>query len=110
MNQTTDWIDDLSATVETLGQAEVARRMDCSSATIHQLRTRQYRTDTLDRWRARFEAEFAQGHVACPVLGEMTRAACSRHRRRRFAATNPLRVRLFAACRTCLNNPDRGDL
>lgn len=40
------------------------------------------------------------GHtVACPVLGEISRADCEHHQVRPFAATNPQRVDLFRACR-----------
>lgn len=101
-----DWTDDLQDAVDDYGQSEVARRLGCSPATVHQLRTGQYGASTVAQWKARFRAEFGEGMVECPVLGEITREQCSMHRKRDFAATNPLRVRLFHACKTCKNNPD----
>lgn len=44
------------------------------------------------------------GHtVACPVLGEISRADCEHNQVKPFAATNPQRVALFRACRVCPN-------
>ena len=101
-----DWVDDLNGAVDEFGQSVVARRLGCSPATISQLRTRQYPAAT-GKWQKRFEAAYGAGGVECPVLGEITREACGGHRRRPFAATNPMRVKLFHACRKCVNNPDR---
>lgn len=105
-----EWIDDLRGAVEHLGTTVVARRMGCSPATIHQICRNQYNTGTLGKWQARFEAEFGEGQLACPVLGEIDRSECKRHRVRPFGATNPVRVQLYHACRTCTNNPDREEL
>ncbi len=102
-----DWIDDLNAAVDEHGQSEVARRLGCSPATVSQLKKRRYQAGTLAKWRARFEASFGSGMVACPVLGAIGRDTCSFHRARPFAATNPVRIRLYKACQTCPNNPDR---
>ncbi|RMH61551.1 MAG: XRE family transcriptional regulator [Bacteroidetes bacterium] len=103
-----DWIDDLERAVAEHGQSEVARRMGCSPATVWQLRRRQYPAseEALARWRARFLDAFSAETVPCPVLGPIDRPTCAHHRSRPFAATNPLRVRLYQACRTCSFNPE----
>jgi len=95
----------LQQQVDALGQSEVARRMSCSAATIHQLRTGRYPSDTA-RWERIFDATFTEEPVDCPVLGEISREACALHRSRPFAATNPVRVRLYHACKVCPNNPE----
>lgn len=45
--------------------------------------------------------------VECPVLGTISLGTCGEHRHAEFRATNPLRVRLWQACKTCPNNPNR---
>src|SRR5690625_5852885 len=81
----------LQQQVDALGQSEVARRMSCSAATIHQLRTGRYPSDTA-RWERIFDATFTEGPVDCPVLGEISREACALHSSRPCAAENPISV------------------
>ena len=47
------------------------------------------------------EGYYLGATVDCPVLGELSRAACEHHQVKPFAATNPQRVALFRACRGC---------
>ena len=44
--------------------------------------------------------------VGCPILGEISKRACLDHQGRKYSATNPLRVKLFRACKTCPNRRD----
>jgi hypothetical protein len=55
------------------------------------------------------EGYYLGATVACPVLGEITRDACDHEQRKPFYATNPQRIALFRACRTCPNNDRDGD-
>lgn len=45
------------------------------------------------------EGYYLGATVACPVLGEISRADCEHHQVKPFAATNPQRVALFRGCR-----------
>lgn len=101
----TDFTARLIAVIEELGQSEVARRMGCSAATISLLKTGRYPGATVERWQREFDAVFARGMINCPVLGEITAEQCAFHRKRPFAATNPIRVQLYRTCPTCPNNP-----
>lgn len=49
------------------------------------------------------EGYYLGATVDCPVLGELSRAACEHNQVKPFAATNPQRVALFRACRGCIN-------
>lgn len=44
--------------------------------------------------------------VTCPVLGAITGDQCQTERQKPFVGSNPTRVRLYRACRTCDRNPD----
>lgn len=83
-----------------LGQAAVARATGYSDSAISQARNGKYQGE-LDSLLAKIEEIYGSSTVECPVLGTITLAQCGTHRRRPFAATNPLRVRLFTACQRC---------
>ena len=100
-----DWRARLAAMVDALGQAEVARRMGCSPATVSLLRRGRYPEAAEGKWHQRFLDAFDEARVDCPVLGEIDRRTCAAHRSRPFAATNPVRVRLYRTCPTCPHHP-----
>lgn len=93
-----DWINELSAACGRLGQKEVARRVGYSSAVISQVLNGKYPGD-IDRVQAQVEGVLMKRVVDCPMLGEITRDVCRGHQRRKFSATNPMRVQMFRACR-----------
>lgn len=41
----------------------------------------------------------------CPVLGEITGQQCQSERNKPFSSSNPTRIRLYRACRSCPRNP-----
>jgi hypothetical protein len=47
--------------------------------------------------------------VDCPIIGEIPKQRCMEHQSRPFAATNPLRVQLYRACKTCPENRSGGN-
>lgn len=61
----------------------------------------------IDAFRQRVIERLTEATVDCPVLGELQMGACAEHRARPFAPTNPDRVRLWRACRSCPHNPNR---
>lgn len=90
----------LRSTVGELGQAETARRLGYSASALNQVLHGTYKGG-VDAFLLRVEEVFGSTVVICPVLGEITLGRCADEKRRPFAATNPLRVRLWKACREC---------
>lgn len=86
------------------GQAEVSRRINKSDSAVCQVLSGKYLGST-DNILQRVEEVFGQTTVTCPILGEITLGKCAEHRKRPFAATNPLRVALFRACAKCGGKP-----
>ncbi len=83
-----------------LGQSTVAKAIGFHPSTISQILSGTYPADdaaVLER----FREVFAGISVLCPILGEISLDKCGFHRRREFAATNPVRVQLFRMCPAC---------
>ena len=90
----------LKSMVETVGLAEVAKKVGYSKSAVCHVMNGTYKGragQILDAVRAAYD----QTPVACPILGEITVARCSTERSRPFAATNPQRVRLARTCPSC---------
>lgn len=102
------WVHLLNTEADRLGQSEVARRLDCSSATVSLLRAGTY-PSPVERWRRLVLAAFMRETVECPILGAIKAEECRYHRTRPFGHTNPIRVKLYQTCPTCPNNPNRAD-
>ncbi len=99
------WVRLLETAYEADGPGATAERLGVSPAMVTAV-VRGYYASSLDRIRTAVRETLAAEAVACPVLGEITLAACRKHRTADFSASNPLRVRLWKACRVCPNNPD----
>ena len=92
-----EWVQVLRGAVEERGKEAVAGALGCSRATVHQLMTGRY-TSPIDKWRTKVMAELARDRVQCPILGPIDMVECRKHRTRDFAATSPVRVKLFKTC------------
>lgn len=97
-----DWIEALRAECERTSQAKTAARLGVSSAMVNQVLRGRYRGKT-DNLETRVRGELMRATVDCPVLGEISTRQCLDEQSRPFAATNPLRIRLYRACRACPN-------
>lgn len=84
-----------------LGQAEVARRLGYSDPAISQAVNGKYNGGDISAILAKVEEVFGSTIVDCPILGEIPLGKCAEKRKLPFAATNPVRVALFRACRNC---------
>jgi transcriptional regulator with XRE-family HTH domain len=82
------------------GQAEVARRIGKSDSAVSQILSGSYQANP-DGILQRVEEVFGTTVVACPVLGNILLGVCAEKRKLPFAATNPRRVQLYAACQNC---------
>lgn len=90
----------LTAQVGKLGQAEVARQLGYSASAINQVVHGTYNGD-VSTILAKVELVFGQSTVDCPELGEISLRKCAEMKARPFAATNPMRVALYKACKQC---------
>lgn len=90
----------LRRAVSESSQAAVARRIGRSAAAINQVLKGTYagNPDIILELAA---AAYGSETVFCPVMGEVPLAQCIEYRNRPFAATNPMRVRLYKACQVC---------
>ena len=102
-----DWIKVLATECSRPGssQAQVAKKLDRTGAVISQVLRNKYPAD-LKRIEERVRGVFMNGTVECPALGPIPTQACQdwRDKSRTFAAGNPLRARMFRACRACPRN------
>lgn len=97
-----DWIDVLGAECAHASQAKLAKRLGVSAAMINQVLRGRYTGNTANL-EQRVRGELMRETVICPVLGETSKRDCLDAQSRPFAATNPQRVQLFTACKTCPN-------
>lgn len=96
------WLDVLRAECAASTQSAVAKRLQVSSSMVNQALQGRYKGN-LDRLKARVEGVFMGETVDCPVIGSLRRDRCIEYQGRKFAATNPLRVALSIACKSCPN-------
>jgi len=97
------WMELLRETVKATNQKVVAAKIGYSPATLSQVLSGTYKGD-MSRVQAAIEGALMQHTVDCPVLGSIERQVCIKHQRTELIATNPLRVRIWRACRNCPNN------
>lgn len=86
--------------VKESSQAEVANRLGYSKATVSLVLNEKY-NGNLNSVSLKIKEVFGGLKVSCPVLGEIDLSECAENKRQPFSATNPLRVRLFKACKSC---------
>ena len=102
-----EWIQVLDEECERTSQKRVSRKLRQpdnfpSPTVINQVLKDKYPSPT-DRIQALVEGAFMGKTVRCPVLDEITHDICIEKQELPFAATNPQRVKLFRACKTCPN-------
>ena len=102
--QRSEQLDLLRRVCAERSQSAVARAIGYSASTINQALKGTYKGD-LGNVLLSVEAKFGASTLKCPVMGEITLGVCIEHRGLPFAATNPMRVRLYRACRVCPHNP-----
>lgn len=92
------WITALVHACERRSQAAVAREIGYSSAVVSQVLKGSY-GGNIGRIEKAVRGALLHETVQCPVLGDLAGHLCLTHQARPFAATNPLRVQLYRACR-----------
>lgn len=97
---TPDWKVVLADACKQSSQSAVAKRIGYSAAVVSQVLKGSYKGDEA-RVQQAVEGALMGLTVDCPVLGEIPRHVCLEYQKREFAATNPVRVRLYHTCPTC---------
>lgn len=93
------WLEALREECARTSQAQAARRLGVSTSMVNQVLKGSYGSDT-SRLEARVRAELMAESIVCPIVGQLALTACQQHQARPFAATNPMRVALYRACRS----------
>ncbi len=104
-----DWVAELAAACDRTSQVRTALVIGYSSATISYVLSNRYAGD-MKAVEERVRATLMAAEIACPELGALSLAQCLewRKRGREFRPTSSLRRVMFAACRQCPHNPERG--
>lgn len=98
------WVEQLAVECDHTSQAAVAKEMRYSGAVINQVIAAKY-PGSLNAVEAAFKGAFQNAKVKCPVVGVIAMHVCAEHQRAPFAMTNPMRTRLYRACRNgCPNS------
>lgn len=85
-------------------QADIARRIGVSDGTISNALAGRY-IGNVDALAERIRGEVLNQTVRCPILGEITSRICQDERKKPFHTANPMRVRIWRACKVCPHNP-----
>lgn len=105
-DQPPQWIQQLAELVEQHGSIQAtANRVGVSRTSISLLLKNDYPSPSTLKMQAKVEAIFS--NVSCPVLAEISNAQCQTEREKPFIGSNPTRIQLYRACRSCPNNPNR---
>ena len=97
-----DWVVALAKAVAKASQSKVGTRIGYAGSAVSSVLHNKYGAG-LDKIELAVRGAFLDGKVVCPELGELEGEVCVGHQRRaaRFQNTNPLRVRMYRACRNC---------
>ena len=97
-----DWVRALAEACQHASQTKVAAQIRYSAPVISAVLRNTYAADT-DAVETAVRGAFMNGTVNCPELGKIPGHDCVEHKRRSvtFLNTNPMRVRMFRACRRC---------
>jgi hypothetical protein len=92
-----EWMVILRAEVKRLGSIQaVADRLDYSRTVVSLVLAGKYGKST-DQLASAVITRLT--NLVCPVLGDISGAACASHQSAGFTATNPQRISLYRACR-----------
>lgn len=98
-----DWVHVLAEQCERGSQKTAAELIGYSSAVVNQVLSRRYVGD-MGAVEQAVKGALLHAVIACPVAGDLPAHRCLEYQRQPFAATNPQRVQLYRACRTCQHN------
>lgn len=102
-----EWVEELRRQCMATSQRKVAEKLGISPTAVNQLLKGSYPGD-LKAMESRVRGVYLAGVVDCPVLGELSSKDCLDWQRKPFAATNPIRVQMYRACRDGCPNSSLG--
>jgi hypothetical protein len=100
------WFELLNHKVEQLGRRQVEADTGMSKTTLSLVLNQKY-LGSMDNIKTQVVTAYTNISVTCPVLGTITVKRCNDERIKPFSASNPIRVRLYQACKNCPNNTKR---
>lgn len=92
------WTDILKQQCRQHSQKWVGEQMGYSAAVVNQVLKGAYKGD-LTKVEKAVKGAFMNEKVDCPVMGEMASHVCLENQKLPFSSINPMRVKLFKACR-----------
>lgn len=92
------WINALAEQCKTQSQKNVGAEIGYSAAVVNQVLKGAYKGD-LSKVEKAVKGAFMNEKVNCPVMGEMASHVCLENQKQPFSSINPMRVKLFKACR-----------
>ena len=95
-----EWFDVLLQKVTELGRRQVETDTGLSKTTLSMVLNKKY-NGSLENVGKRVAAAYIRTTVNCPVLGDIASQRCAAEQQKPFSHSNPQRVRLFRACKTC---------
>ncbi|WP_142850831.1 transcriptional regulator [Telmatospirillum sp. J64-1] len=91
------WVQVLAEHCDATSQARTAKRIGYSGAVVSHVLKNVYPGD-IAKVELAVRGALMAATVNCPVLGDLPTNECLEHQRRKFAATNHVRVRLYRSC------------
>jgi hypothetical protein len=96
------WQELLHQKVQELGRRNVEAELGISRTTLSLVLNNKYK-ETKHIEALVMEA-YGTLKVVCPVMGEISKKRCTRESKMPNTLSNPIRARIYRACRTCPNN------
>lgn len=96
------WLTILKERVETLGRRQVEIDIAISKTTLSQVLNCKY-PGSMENIELKVLTAYTDIKVICPVLGQILSKRCHVEQIKPFNPSNPQRVQLYKACRTCPN-------
>lgn len=103
LNQRADWVIVLEEECKRTSQKKTADLIGYSPAVVNTVLKGTYKGD-LSKVEDAVRGALMHKTLQCPIIGELATNRCLEYQKRPFAATNPQRVKLYRACRSCPNN------
>ena len=98
-DQEPEWLAALRAEAQRTSQRLAGTVIGYSAAAVSLVLKGTY-TGNLDRIESAVKGALLGATIECPVLSTLRRDVCAAHQVRKFAATNPMRIELYHACRS----------
>ncbi|WP_208948337.1 transcriptional regulator [Segnochrobactrum spirostomi] len=97
-----DWVRVLAERCDATSQKKAAREIGYRDSVVSQILAGTYAGSIANVEQA-VRSALMRSTLDCPVLGPIGGAECAGHQREQYSSANPLKVRLFRACRTCVH-------